>query len=160
MPKTTHFSKIPFQFSCSIFQVPLTSHEENIVLWGFPQTGVCNGFRFFLKPEERLLVLILVFPLKGFVIPFLLFATNTFPGTTSLLENINDDFSYNCWNPKHAGFMYHAIKQENSKLDTFTLTFIPSTTETSQLNNPRIINRKEVQKACLGKGHIHSPPHK
>lgn len=46
--------------------------------------------------RKRDFVLILVFPLKGFVIPFLLLATNTFPGTTSLLENINDDFSYNC----------------------------------------------------------------
>lgn len=73
---------------------------------------------------------------------------------TSLLENITDDFSYNPWNPKHAGFMYHAIKQTNSKLYTFTFTFIPSTTETSKLNNPRKINENEVQKACLGKGHI------
>lgn len=113
-------------------------------------------FQFFLKQEERLFMLILVLPLKGLVIPFLPFATNTFLGMTSLLENITDDF-YNPWNPKHAGFMYHAIKQTNSKLYTFTFTFIPSTTETSKLNNPRNINKKEVQKACLGKGHTHSP---
>lgn len=131
---------------------------KRTVLWWFLQNGVCNGFQFFLKREERLFMLILVLPLKGLVIPFLSSATNTFPVTTSLLENITDDFSYNPWNPKHASFMYHAIEQGNSKLDTFTLTFIASTSETSKVNDPRIIDKKEVQKACLGKGHIHSPP--
>lgn len=159
MAKTKHFSKIPCYFCCSSFHVSLISYGENTVLWWFLQTGVCNAFfSSSFKQEERLFMLILVLPLKGLVIPFLPFATNTFPGMTSLLENITDDFSYNPWNPKHAGFMYHAVKQGNSKLDTFTLAFIPSTIENSKLNNPRIINKKEVQKACLGKGLIHCLP--